>query len=445
MPFVHLTRLAVEPLEDRQLPAATITALFAAGVLTVEGTEGADRIALWQARGRLAVIDVPIRTAAGTVNSVAAADVRGIVVNALGGHDSVWLNQDQYGSDPIAAPATVNGGAGDDYLAGGWGGDTLDGSTGWDSLRGHRGNDLLRGGDHNDQLLGEAGDDTLQGQSGNDYLRGGAGDDNLSGGEGDDRLLGDEGNDRLRGEAGRDFLRAGAGNDYLDAGSAGEDADGQEGRDTNAWRWAVGGFALTDVAQQNSPTCSFLSALAAVAQRRPEYLQTGLGYLGDGVYRVRLFRQSEWVYQSVRFDGATTEYDPMPVGEGKFWVTLYHRAWVQERTARGLSAAAWPDEALAALTGGTAVAATATARSYLTWAVQDGRCVAASTWSERGAVGAKLIADHAYTVLGIDGAGVRLRNPWGVDGAAGSGDPADGVVTLTWAEFTASFYAFYVC
>ena len=52
----------------------------------------------------------------------------------------------------------------------------------------------------------------------------------------------------------------------------------------------------------------------------------------------------------------------------------------------------------------------------------------------------------AYTVLGIDGAGnVVLRNPWGIDGGSqSSGTAADGIITLSWAEFQQSMLAFWV-
>jgi Ca2+-binding RTX toxin-like protein len=108
--------------------------LDAAGTVTVQGTEGADNLSL------LAVS-------------------RGLIINGLGGND------------------TLVGGTGIDNIAGGDGADRIDGSDG---------NDVLTGGDGNDILLGNDGNDTLSGGADADTLTGGSGDDQLSGGAGAD-------------------------------------------------------------------------------------------------------------------------------------------------------------------------------------------------------------------------------------------------------------------
>ena len=48
--------LSVERLEPRHLPAGSVTAALAGGILMIEGTDGPDAIALWQSRGRVQVI-----------------------------------------------------------------------------------------------------------------------------------------------------------------------------------------------------------------------------------------------------------------------------------------------------------------------------------------------------------------------------------------------------
>jgi Ca2+-binding RTX toxin-like protein len=108
--------------------------LDAAGTVTVQGTEGADNLSL------LAVS-------------------RGLIINGLGGND------------------TLVGGTGIDSIAGGTGADRIEGADGSDSLTGDAGNDILLGNDGNDTLSGGADADTLTGGSGDDQLSGGAGAD----------------------------------------------------------------------------------------------------------------------------------------------------------------------------------------------------------------------------------------------------------------------------
>src|SRR5262249_55558757 len=102
--------LAIECLEDRTLPALSVTAILAGGMLMIEGTEGPDNIALWQSHGRIELIGGSIYSGAGEVDSVAAADVHRIVINALGGDDRVSLSQDKWGSEPILQDAVIYGG-----------------------------------------------------------------------------------------------------------------------------------------------------------------------------------------------------------------------------------------------------------------------------------------------------------------------------------------------
>ena len=106
--------------------------------------------------------------------------------------------------DGSSTGMTIDGGAGDDWLAGGRLDDTVRGGAGADSINGLGGDDLLEGGD---------GDDSIAGGVGNDRLDGGAGNDILTGGDGNDRLQGGAGNDTLHGEEGDDVLLGGAGLD----------------------------------------------------------------------------------------------------------------------------------------------------------------------------------------------------------------------------------------
>jgi Ca2+-binding RTX toxin-like protein len=175
-------RLALQPLETRHLPSATL----ANGVLTVRGTDMADCITVQ----RVAIPGtVFVRVIAnGQATDFPAFQVRRVRVFGNGGNDTI--------SHKIAGLGAA--------------------------LFGGDGRDNINGGDGNDYLSGGAGDDTLHGWGGNDTLAGGAGDDQLYGGDGYDHLYG------------------GACNDWLNAGSAGEPALGGPGWDFNARRPGTG-------------------------------------------------------------------------------------------------------------------------------------------------------------------------------------------------------------
>jgi Ca2+-binding RTX toxin-like protein len=85
-------------------------------------------------------------------------------------------------SNQVAWRVTADGGPGADSVWGGTLDDTLLGGSGPNDLKGREGDDLLRGGDERDSLDGEAGDDTLRGGDGLDGFSGGAGNDLFHGG-----------------------------------------------------------------------------------------------------------------------------------------------------------------------------------------------------------------------------------------------------------------------
>jgi hypothetical protein len=93
----------IEPLEQRAVPA---TASIAAGVVTINGTSGADSIVLKQANGRVFI--------EGMTKTFAAANVNSIVVNARAGNDTISLSGLK--NQPWAKPVTVNSGGGNDSV-----------------------------------------------------------------------------------------------------------------------------------------------------------------------------------------------------------------------------------------------------------------------------------------------------------------------------------------
>ena len=202
---------AVESLESRQLLTAT---LGGDGTLTVTGSNGRDAIELdLRSATRLKV----------EINDTSEqfftyAQVKRIVVQALGGNDHVEFND----RNPITKPIIVYGGAGNDSLDGSPGNDTIYGEAGNDVLEGKLGNDSLVGGNGRDRMEGDAGNDILKGGGHSDYLQGGPGNDRIFGGHGNDDLQGGPGTDRILGESGNDdFDNSDASREILDR--SGED------------------------------------------------------------------------------------------------------------------------------------------------------------------------------------------------------------------------------
>ena len=113
----------------------------------------------------------------------------GFRIEGQGGNDRILIWSD------VAAPATINGGDGDDVIRGG------------------KGDDIIHGGAGNDEIIGRSGNDMLFGDEGINLIRGGGGTDIIVGGSSPDEL---------RGGTGRDIIIGGQGADYISGGSKGD-------------------------------------------------------------------------------------------------------------------------------------------------------------------------------------------------------------------------------
>src|SRR6266516_461910 len=112
------------------------------GVLTIEGTDASVRIALRLQAGYPGVLQFDVGDDGSADFSFERADVASIVVDALGGDDSVRIDESN-GSFTDSIPTTIDGGSGNDTIAGGKGVETLRGGDGNDTLEGQDGNDTL--------------------------------------------------------------------------------------------------------------------------------------------------------------------------------------------------------------------------------------------------------------------------------------------------------------
>jgi len=235
----------LEDLENRLVPAGSITAVLGADqVLRIQGTDQADTILVQQQNNKLSIAGVSIQSGKQQLVSVAAAQVKEIVINTGAGDEYAAI------APQITIPAELFAGSGNDTLSGGGGNETLNGGSGMDVLEAGGGNDVLYAGSGSTTLSGGAGNDTLWGGSGADVLQSGGGATVLHASTGDDTLFGGPGRDTLYGGPGKDHLFGGSGNELLLAGSGDNQLVAGSGNDTlyagagNDTLWAGAG---TDV------------------------------------------------------------------------------------------------------------------------------------------------------------------------------------------------------
>ena len=131
--------------------------------VSLEGTQGADSIALAFLNGTVSVT--------GLHASVEITNVDGtdqLTISGLGGNDTITAQN----GFPTGFALTLDGGNGNDTLVGSDQADTLIGGSGNDFIKGGRGNDVALMGSGNDTFSWNPGDgsDIVEGQSGADTL-----------------------------------------------------------------------------------------------------------------------------------------------------------------------------------------------------------------------------------------------------------------------------------
>jgi Ca2+-binding RTX toxin-like protein len=138
--------LVMEDLEERKLLSADCHIDFAAGVITIHGTNSADQADVSMNGSKVAVA---LTCGDGQSKSLEkkASKVDKIRFQGYGGADQFY--------NLTAEVCEAVGGSGNDTLRGGTGADMLYGGTGDDVLIGWGGNDYLNGGDGADVLWGD--------------------------------------------------------------------------------------------------------------------------------------------------------------------------------------------------------------------------------------------------------------------------------------------------
>ncbi|WP_437203446.1 C2 family cysteine protease [Planctomicrobium sp. SH664] len=410
---------ASETLEVRMLPAATLTATLTKGVLEIEGTSKADTIKVRQSNGLagtfISIDNCKISSGGKLLSSVSSSAITKIEIQGLAGNDIINLHVTSF--EAVSIPATVWGGTGDDTISGGTGNDTLFGNAGSDVIFGNAGNDFLHGG-----TAGVGGATVAE----KDRLVGGAGFDKYS--------------------DGFDFKN-----------------------------WIVGGISVTDINQENSPTCQTLATLSAAVTAGISFASPKISYLGNNNYSVKLYDNGNAVYETVNFDGTWSDNDPSPSMDSKgylnaeYWTILMQRARLERfykiDWSTNMTEADWDransknggtlysvSTAMKQMHGGTTntVPASLTTGQVLADALKKKTMIVAgtsgSTKKETNSVG--LVTGHAYTVVSAtkDKKGawtVKVYNPWGTDGGSIKDTTNDGYVTLTLSQFQNGFSTVY--
>ena len=432
---------------------------------------------------------IPITVAGKTQAGLLRNQVKSITMDMKRGDDRVTLKSD--------IPATVYGSYGNDVLKAGTGAASLYGGSDNDLLYGGSGNDFLYGGKGNDYIVGGTGNDMLFGEYDNDRLFGQDGIDSLYGGDGDDYLNGGNGIDQFSGGNGVDtFARS------LFLPGNGLSLSGESlnvGREEPEEPTEITGAYLTettiadstfDIDQDGSPTCAFLATLSSVARttgesddlvKRIQYDAAknlyGITFCTKAAVEFTILGRTTTLfnaeYKTVWVNGDWTEgRDP----GGKLWVTLYQKAYLQllgastrDSGGTALPSSSWttaPGKAwnnvaniYLALTGKVSSfvkSADATAQKMFDQFADSSRGMVASSLDSGTSAG--VIANHCYSVYKIfkDAKGnwmVRLRNPWAHDGRNGAlhdlnpnlttTSSDDGLITLSWSQFTANFRGYY--
>lgn len=120
--------LTFQHLEAREVFTG-LTATFANGVLTIVGTEKADKIEVFQAQGKISVSNAQITQGGKRYSGIDANLVNRVEVQGRGGNDMINLAS---AKGIVGKPAIIDAGAGNDTVVGGFGSDAIYGGLGND-------------------------------------------------------------------------------------------------------------------------------------------------------------------------------------------------------------------------------------------------------------------------------------------------------------------------
>jgi hypothetical protein len=206
------------------------------------------------------------------------------------------------------------------------------------------------------------------------------------------------------------------------------------------------GPAVGDVVQGQLGDCYLLASLASVAKVNPQVIRNNVVDLGDGTYAVQFTADGVKSYVRVDADLPTNSWGNVAYAQlgaqDSLWVAIFEKAYAFYRYGDakyasiegGFMADVYDDMGL----DGTSMFGAPTAQGLMTRLQQElaaGNAVTFGTKNDADEL--VIISGHAYMVDAVltnssgQFTGVRLRNPWGFDGAGHDGNTSDGYVTLT--------------
>lgn len=346
-------------------------------------------------------------------------------------------------------------------------------------LYGGVGNDTLRGGSGADRLYGDEGNDQTYGNAGDDVLVniGGGSLDKSYGGSGSDSFWSDPKD--LIADPSVAELHSGAVHRVDNFMSYSVSSDGRTRKYAVTKEPCTANFAdpattdrsytyrnfashplfstagpkANDVIQGQVGDCYFLSVLSSVAKIDPGLIKQSVADLGDGTYAVRFYRDNKAVFVRVdadlpAFKSGSPAYADLGA-QGSIWTAIMEKAFTLFRTTSGTYGSiesGWMSESYTALGKPSSETYSFNCAGNLMTSIENafaaGKSVTYAVDSPSG--GAPVIGGHAYMVDSVTRDskgkvnGLRLRNPWGIDGAGDDGRD-DGYVTVSACQAFESF------
>jgi hypothetical protein len=211
--------------------------------------------------------------------------------------------------------------------------------------------------------------------------------------------------------------------------------------------FASTGPSPDDVKQGYIGDCYLLASLAAIAKVNPTIIKNDITDGKDGTYTVK-FTTAARKPEMVRVDADLPVWSNGQLAYADLgsqnctWVAIVEKAYAEFRTHSHSYASidgGWMTDAFGALgLASKSVYSAATTKALSTLLITATKTRQFATFATGDVItdGAPLIADHAYEIdsVACDKKGnvtsIRLRNPWGTDGAGNDGKN-DGYVTIT--------------
>lgn len=433
-----------ESLEGRTLmagnPLGVTQISYMGGVqLKVAGTSGNDQITVKKTAN-----GIVLGNTGGWVSTIAGS-FKSILIDGAAGNDSITVDTS------VTCETVLYGGLGNDSLTGGNGHDRLYGGDGADKYTGGAGNDVLVsiGGGQLDSLTGGVGNDSFWTDSNEKITDASATENSLGAVHRVGSFMSytiDKNGTKTTTTVSRELL----GQSLLDPVVTSNSFAYKKFASNPLF--SESGPSADDISQGAVGDCYFLATLSSVAKINANLIRQSIVDLGDGTYAVQFTKGSTKTFVRVDGDLATYSWGATAYADlGKsnsMWVAIMEKAFAFFRETKGTYAsisAGWMSEVYSALgKSSSGIYSSAGADSLVDLMKTELKAGKSVTFAVKSSSGAPLIGGHAYSVHSIttDSAGkvtgIKLRNPWGVDGAGNDGND-DGYVVITPAQAHAAF------